>query len=180
MTGAVRMWQAGSVMPSMGALLRLCRVTSVSLIEALTSTDLTGVVPPTNKPDVPPQLEHHVSVDPQLVEDELWRVARSDSEGPETLRSVCARMRFKESRARRRFPEPWRLILARGAEYRARRGQLRLVRLRIEVFEAVRAIAREGRAPVRRAVARHLRQPALMREKSAYRAWSEARAELDR
>lgn len=88
-------------------------------------------------------------------------------------------MRFKESRARRLFPEPCQLIVARGAEYRARRGQLRLMRLRLEVFEAVRAIAREGAGPTRRAVAEQLRRPGLMREETAYEAWREARAELD-
>lgn len=176
--GTVWMWQAGSVMPSLGALLRLCRVTGVTMIEALTSTDLSAVEPPKSEPDVPPQLEHHVRVDPHRVEDELWVVARSDSAMPETLRSVCARMRFKESRARRLFPEPCRLIVARGAEYRARRGQLLQMRLRLEVFEAVRTIAREGGAPTRRAVAGRLRRPSLMREETAYQAWREARAEL--
>jgi hypothetical protein len=50
--------------------------------------------------------------------------------------------------------------------------------IHLEVFEAVRSIAREGGVPTRRAVSERLRQPGVTREPAVCEAWREARAEL--
>lgn len=121
--GTVWMWQAGRVQPSLEALLRLCRVTGVSLVDALAGMPLAAARRPPHPSWLPPQSEHHAKVDMAAVALEMERAAVSDE--PETLDQLAYRLRVKESRLRSLYREQCGRIVARGEAIRAERAATR-------------------------------------------------------
>jgi len=175
----VWMWSKSQVSPQLLALLKICYVFKLSLLEFLTEDNLevncSGDVQFINQHKI--ELKGRIT-DFASVEESLKLISSQSQEKPPSLTAVAKQLGVNRRTLTRRFPELCQAISCKYIEYKKTRRLETIQKCTCEIEKAVVELNRQGIYPSESNVSKLISQPGYFREKEVRAALTKARQKL--
>ena len=175
----VWMWSKTQVLPQLLALLKICYVFKLSLLEFLTEDNLkvscSGDVQFINQHKI--ELRGRIT-DFTSVEKSLKLILSKSQEEPPSLTAVAKQLGVNRRTLTRRFPELCHAISNQYIEYKKARRLKQIQKCTYEIEKAVVELNRRGIYPSESNVSKLIFQPGYFREKEVRAALKKARQKL--
>ena len=175
----VWMWSKGQVLPQLSALLKICHLLNLSLLDFLTNDNLEVNIcsdyKSVNQDKI--SLKHRIT-DFTSVEKSLKSILSESHEQPLSLTAIAKELGFNRRTLTRRFPELCQAISTRYLEYKKFHRLQKIKQCAVEIERAVVELNKQGIYPSESNVSKLMSQPGYFREKEVRAALKKARQQL--
>jgi|SRR5919199_3580507 transcriptional regulator with XRE-family HTH domain len=179
----VWMWHTGKALPQLDALLKICYMFQISVLDLLTQQNITPKPYKVNTQKPPtqhrPTRASSKSFNSNNVQEILLAMLVSNEEPPPTMKEVAQRLKNDKRTISKHFPELCRAISAKHLSYIKAARLKRIEQYCQEVRQAALQLHKQGEYPTEARVSQLLIKPGCLRYKEVRAALHEAQRQFD-